>query len=84
VIYKNQTFSGVANIGNRPTVDGCKTFLEVHLLEVNLPLYGQWLEVRFLHKLREEKKFSAVEALISQIHTDISRTKLFFEGDMSC
>lgn len=69
---------GVANIGCRPTVDGKKNILEVHLFEMSDSLYGEKLQVNFLHKLREEIKFSSVDALIAQIHNDISAASAYF------
>lgn len=66
-----QCINGVANMGSRPTVDGSKNVLEIHLLDFNEDLYGERLQVFFLQKLRDEIKFSSVDALISQIHDDI-------------
>ena len=70
-------FYGVANIGNRPTIEGSKYSLEVHLFDVDLSLYGEMIQVCFLHKLRDELKFSSVEALIDQIHNDIATAKAY-------
>jgi riboflavin kinase/FMN adenylyltransferase len=67
--------SGVANIGTRPTVDGSKNILEIHLFEFEDSLYGEMLQVFFNYKLRDEVKFSSVDALIQQIHLDISMAK---------
>jgi riboflavin kinase/FMN adenylyltransferase len=72
---------GVANLGCRPTINGNKNTLEVHLLDFNGSLYGEFLEVCFLKKLRDEIKFSSVEALISQIHDDIATAKLFYKEE---
>lgn len=66
-----QIIDGVANMGSRPTVDGSKNVLEIHLLDYNGDLYGERLQVFFLQKLRDEVKFSSVDALIAQIHEDI-------------
>ncbi len=71
-------FNGVANIGQRPTLDGTKQILEVHLFDFNDLLYGERLEVFFLHKLRDEVKFPSLEALITQIHTDVLSAKTYF------
>lgn len=71
---------GVANIGNRPTVDGSsKAILEVHLLDFNECLYGEMLQVIFIYKLREEIKFSSVDMLVGQIHKDIASSKIYFQ-----
>lgn len=67
-----QPLKGVANLGRRPTVDGLRNVLEVHLLDFNENLYGEILEVSFLHKLRDEAKFDSIDALIAQIHKDVA------------
>ncbi|MDP3706424.1 MAG: bifunctional riboflavin kinase/FAD synthetase [Legionellaceae bacterium] len=70
--------SGVANVGQRPTIDGTKQVLEVHLFDVNESLYGERLQVFFLHKLRDEVKFPSLDALIAQIHLDLLSAKAYF------
>lgn len=74
-------YQGVANLGKRPTLNGQHWVLEVHLLDINLNLYGAMLEVVFLKKLRDEIKFSSLEALITQIYSDITQAKQFFEQE---
>ena len=61
---------GMMNIGMRPTFDGHKRTLEVHIFRLNEDLYGQELLVSFVERLREEKRFENVEALISQLQQD--------------
>ncbi|WP_298625836.1 bifunctional riboflavin kinase/FAD synthetase [uncultured Legionella sp.] len=68
---------GVANIGKRPTVDGTKNILEIHLFDFDESIYGTLLQVFFLHKLRDEVKFTSVDALITQIQLDIAAAKTF-------
>lgn len=75
-----ETVYGVANIGKRPTVDGTKSILEVHLFDFAQSLYGELLQVSFVHKLREEVKFTSVDALIAQIHNDIKVAKAFINN----
>lgn len=70
--------SGVANLGSRPTVDGTKNILEIHLFDFNESLYGEVLQVFFLHKLRDEIKFPSVDVLIAQIHDDVITAKAYF------
>lgn len=62
---------GVANLGMRPTVDGTQRTLEVHLLDFSGDLYGQVLRVRFVHFIREERKFPSIDALREQIAADV-------------
>jgi riboflavin kinase/FMN adenylyltransferase len=69
--------TGVMNIGTRPTFDDPvpRHTLEVHLFDVNEDLYGQTLEVAFLHFLREEKRFDSVDALVKQIQADVKQAR---------
>lgn len=76
-ITHQQTVYGVANVGKRPTVDGTKNILEVHLFDFDQFIYGELLQVIFLHKLRDEVKFTSVDALIMQINSDIAAAKAF-------
>lgn len=76
-----QKFSGVANLGYRPTLGGdLKPVLEVHLFNYSGDLYGAHLDVRFLAKLREEMTFGSFEALTNQIHVDLAQARQFFES----
>lgn len=70
---------GVANIGVRPTVDDSqRRSLEVHLFSDGVAMeYGWWLEVGFLRKIREERKFASVELLWEQITRDVAEAKRF-------
>ena len=72
--------SGVANVGTRPTVDGLKLLIEVHLLDFDGDLYGRHLETRFLHRLREERKFGSVDELRAQIERDTEEARAFLAG----
>jgi riboflavin kinase/FMN adenylyltransferase len=53
--------------------------LEVHLFDFNRDIYGRYVEVQFLHKLREEMKFASLELLQQQILQDAERAKFYFE-----
>ncbi len=61
---------GVANIGQRPTVNGTRQQLEVHLFDFDENLYGKQLEVSLLKKLRDEQRFESFGALKKQIELD--------------
>lgn len=69
---------GVANIGNRPSVGGTRTLLEVHLFDFDRDIYGQYVDVDFLHKLRDEKRYNSLQLLKQQIKQDIKDAKAFF------
>lgn len=65
-------WKGVANLGVRPTLESQgERSLEVHLLDAEGDLYGEPLEVAFVERLREEKKFAGLEELKAQIALDV-------------
>ncbi|MCE0493233.1 bifunctional riboflavin kinase/FAD synthetase [Vibrio salinus] len=68
---------GVANIGQRPTVNGVRQQLEVHLFDFQGNLYGRQLEVVLLHKLRDEIKFDTFDALKKQINLDAEAARVW-------
>ncbi|WP_051946331.1 bifunctional riboflavin kinase/FAD synthetase [Verrucomicrobium sp. BvORR106] len=62
---------GVANLGVRPTVDSSgERSLEVHLFDQSGDFYGHQMEVTFVQKLRDERKFDGLDALKAQISQD--------------
>jgi len=65
-----QVILGVMNIGNRPTVNGTNSSVEVHLFDWSGDLYGKQLAVQLFEFLRPEQKFASLEALKTQIHQD--------------
>ncbi|GAM65635.1 riboflavin kinase [Vibrio ishigakensis] len=75
--FKGQTLGGVANVGQRPTVDGVRQQLEVHFFDFSTNLYGEQLEVCLLHKLRDEVKFPSFEALKTQIELDAEAARVW-------
>ncbi len=76
-VVEGNGIPGVANIGTRPTVDdGRGRSLEVHLFSEDLPMdYGWELEVGFLRKIRDEKKFQSLEELRKQIEFDVQNAQ---------
>ena len=79
-----QVTRGVASLGVRPTVhEGGKPVLEVHLFDFNQEIYGQHLRMDFLHKLRDEEKYSDLDTLIRQIRLDVENAKKYFQTSQS-
>lgn len=78
---------GVVNVGFKPTFYGSKLrrrkepYVEVHLIGYKGHLYGRDLEVFFVKKLRNEKKYRTTEALIRQIGKDIEKAHSLLERD---
>ncbi len=69
---------GVANVGTRPTVDGRRCLLEVHLLDFSGDIYGAYVQVDFLRKIRAEQRFASVQELKAQIDKDVTEAREFF------
>ena len=66
---------GVANIGHRPTVNGTRSQLEVHLFDFQEDLYGQTISVMPTAKIREEQKFDSFDILKQQIVDDAKQAR---------
>jgi riboflavin kinase/FMN adenylyltransferase len=70
---------GVASVGRRPTVkENAPPLLEVHLFDWHGDLYGRHLRVKFLHKLRDERKYDGLDALRSAIAEDARQARDYF------
>tara|TARA_R110002126_G_scaffold16527_27_gene66087 strand:+ start:14423 stop:15373 length:951 start_codon:yes stop_codon:yes gene_type:complete len=72
-------FQGVANIGNRPTVQGQREQLEAHLFDFKADLYGSQIAVTLHHKLRSEQRFAGLAELQQQITADMHAAKTYFQ-----
>ena len=80
---ENKLFSGVANVGCKPTVGHFKSSLEVHLFDFNKDIYGEYVEVQFHQKLRDEQRFTGIEQLKEQISKDSQTARDFFASKES-
>jgi len=70
--------AGVASLGVRPTITASgRSVLEVHLFDFSGDLYAAHVRVEFLHKIRDEEKYSDLEALKAQIARDCEAAKGF-------
>jgi riboflavin kinase/FMN adenylyltransferase len=67
-----KSYPAIANIGTRPSFEkqNIKLYLEVHILDFSKNIYGRRMQVEFIKKIRNEKKFAAVPELIRQIQKD--------------
>lgn len=77
VLWQRQSFRSVTNVGVRPTfhdmaIDVDKPTVEVHLLDFSARLYDEFLELEFFERIRDEKKFDSVDALVAQIQVDVA------------
>ena len=67
---------GVASLGVRPTFyEGKKPLLEVHIFDFDENIYGKYIEVDFIAKIRDEKKFTDANSLINQMNMDALKAR---------
>ena len=78
VLIADAIHFGVANIGFRPTVNGTRSQLEVHIFDFKGDLYGKQLQIQVCHKLRDEQKFPSFPALQTQITMDARQARQWF------
>lgn len=70
IIWRNTSYRGMMNIGIRPTVDGTRETIEVHIFDFDNEIYGESLEVQIMGRIRNEMKFASLEDLKNQLHRD--------------
>ncbi len=70
VKINKKTYNGMLNIGSRPTIAGEEKRMEVNIFNFNNDIYDQQLEVFFVKRLRNEKKFDSIESLTEQLKID--------------
>lgn len=69
----------VTNIGTRPTFEkGAEASVETFVINWTGDLYGDVVRIRFLHRLRDERKFTSVDELKAQIETDVNHARKYF------
>ena len=65
----------VASVGTRPTFDGTKPLLEVHIFDFDQEIYGEYIQVDFISRLRSQVKYDDVAELVAQMHRDADNAR---------
>lgn len=79
-LIEGQWRRSVTNVGVRPTfTSNAEPSVETFVMDWDGDLYGDVVRVRFLHRLRSEKKFNSVAELKAQIEKDVRRAQSYFE-----
>lgn len=71
---------GVASVGTRPTFDGTKPLLEVHLFDFDREIYGDVIHVDFIARLRGQKRYESAADLVAQMHVDADNARAALRG----
>jgi len=75
-----QVYPAVLNIGVRPTFGALRRTVEAHLLDFDGSLYGRWLVLELVDRLRGEQRFTGPEALRQAIAADVKRAREVLAG----
>jgi riboflavin kinase/FMN adenylyltransferase len=76
VMIENDVYSGMMNIGTRPTVStGNEIFIEVNIFDFDKDIYGKKIKVVLKEYIRDEKKFNSLEELVNQLNKDKEECK---------
>lgn len=91
VEVEGQVYGGAANLGYNPTFGDTELSLEVYILDFDRDIYGKLMTVRFIDRLRSEKRFSNLQDLIAQIQKDVRKVRKILAlqdaalaGDQAC
>ena len=79
ILIDSKVYYGIMNIGFRPTISGKNQTIEIHILDFNKNLYEKDIQVCFIKRLRDEKKFNSVNNLINQIKKDENTARLYLK-----
>lgn len=74
------TFPSAAYVGNQPTFNGKTRSIELFLLDFQGDLYGDDLEVEWVSKVRDDRRFESQEALVRQMAEDVDRARALLAG----
>jgi riboflavin kinase/FMN adenylyltransferase len=87
VKINGKVLQGMANIGVRPTInldtEGKKT-IEVHIFDFNMDIYGTFVSICFIDRIRDEKKFDDIESLKEQLKRDMTNSKNILMQNKNC
>ena len=75
IVLEAKEYKGMMNIGQKPTVDGNGISLEVNIFDFNQDIYGKGIEIRFVKRIRDERKFENLQELKKQLLIDRNRAR---------
>ncbi len=77
ILFENEQYNGMLNLGKRPTFGDNKRSVEVHILNFDEEIYDKNLQIIIVGFIRPQQKFDSLEALKSQIEADKSERQKF-------
>jgi riboflavin kinase/FMN adenylyltransferase len=80
VELENRRWLSVSSVGHNPTFgEGLRT-IETYVLDFAQNIYGEMVKLSFVQKIREERKFTQIEHLVTQMHEDVRAARAVFEN----
>jgi riboflavin kinase/FMN adenylyltransferase len=73
-----ERFESITNVGVRPTFGDNQLIVETHIIDFKGDVYGKPIRIEFVDRLRDERRFESIDALVEQISRDVKRTKEIF------
>jgi len=70
-----RALDGVVSVGVRPTVGGVEPLLEVFIFDFDRDIYGKYITIDFVERLREERTYSDIDAMTKQMHKDVANAR---------
>ena len=70
-----EPLDAVASVGSRPTFNGTRPLLEVHIFDFDGDIYGDYIHVDFIEWIREQEKFDSADELVAQMHIDADNAR---------
>jgi len=80
--FDDSVHKSITNIGFRPTFGKNNLLIESHILDFNIEVYGKKLEIEFLNRLRDEKKFDGIDELKKAISDDVKTANKYFDDNL--
>ena len=80
-IYNGVKYPSITNVGVKPTVGEFDKNVETHIFDFDKELYGKYIMVEFLKKMRDEEKFDSLDELSAQIVKDCESARDWFESN---
>ena len=79
-VYVDDTFYGaMINVGNNPTFENTKVSIEAHIFDFDQDIYGEDVDVDFVFRVRDEKKFKSLNHLKEQLQKDKKHIDQFLD-----
>ena len=82
VYFEGEQYMAATSVGTRPTFDNGGRTIEAYILDFDKHIYGKFLRIEFINRIRDEISFDTIRSLVSQINSDVNETRRTLEPFM--